>query len=273
MAVYPQAVKRLIEPGSNDPRITPRVAILHVAVSEQPSLYDYFAHRSGGIESHFYVRRDGTVEQYRLTEYQADANLAANDFAVSIETQGMGAGEWTPEQIEAIKRLLLWLNEAEGIPLRRCDGPYGSGVGYHTMWGAPSPWTPVAKSCPGPDRIKQFDRIIVPWLNSGARIANLEDDMPSADEIARAVWTYHIDQPGKSDDTIRAGDALAQAWNRAGDTRTRLGRSNTYARQLRSKVAAVRQAVDSKASPADVRALLEDLDATIELIVNDDTKE
>ena len=28
---------------------------------------------------HFYIRRDGTVEQYRDTAYQADANYQAND--------------------------------------------------------------------------------------------------------------------------------------------------------------------------------------------------
>jgi N-acetyl-anhydromuramyl-L-alanine amidase AmpD len=166
MALCPFAVHLLIPPGSSDPAIKPRVAVLHVDAGGASSLFSYFRDRSGGIESHFHIRWDGTIEQYRDTGFQADANLKANDFAVSIETQGFGNGKWTPAQLASIKRLLLWLKEEHGIPLVRCSGPFGAGVGYHTMWGSPSDWTPVAKSCPGPNRIAQFDSDIVPWMES-----------------------------------------------------------------------------------------------------------
>lgn len=167
MALCPFAVKKLIPPGSSDPKITPRVAVLHVAATNAPSLYDFFKNRSGGIESHFYVLKDGTVEQYRDTSWEADAQYLANPFAVSIETQGLGTGTWTPEQLRSIKRLLLWLNlEHKDIALGRCGAWNGSGVGYHVMWGAPSAWTPFAKSCPGPDRVEQFNDLLVPWLRS-----------------------------------------------------------------------------------------------------------
>jgi hypothetical protein len=164
--IYPGAKQLIIPPGSNDPQITPRIAILHVDAGNAASLYSYFRDRSGGIESHFHVRKDGLVEQYRNIFWQADANLDANDFAVSIETQGYGAGEWNSLQIAAIKKLLLWLHSEAGIALRRCGSWNGIGVGYHTMWGSPSHWTPVAKSCPGPDRIKQFESVIVPWFTA-----------------------------------------------------------------------------------------------------------
>lgn len=164
--IYPAAVKKLIPPGANDPAITPRIAILHVDAGNAESLHDYFATRSGGIESHFHVRKDGVVEQYRNIFWQADANLKANDFAVSIETQGFGAGEWNAVQLTSIKRLLLWLNREASIPLVRCTAWDGKGVGYHIMFGAPGPWTPVAKSCPGRDRIKQFESLLVPWMKS-----------------------------------------------------------------------------------------------------------
>jgi hypothetical protein len=32
------------------------------------------------------------------------------------------------------------------------------------MWGAPSEWTPVSKTCPGKGRIAQFHDVLVPWL-------------------------------------------------------------------------------------------------------------
>lgn len=164
--IYPKAVQKIIPAGDNDPPITPRIAILHVDAGNAGSLHDFFATRSGGIESHFHVQRDGGVEQYRNIFRQADANLDANDFAVSIETQGFGEGEWTPAQLVSIKTLLQWLNSAAEIPLIRCTAWDGKGVGHHTMWGAPSHWTPVAKSCPGPDRKVQFEKVIVPWMRS-----------------------------------------------------------------------------------------------------------
>jgi hypothetical protein len=167
--IYPRAVRRLIPPGANDPAITPRIAVLHVAVTNADSLHDFFATKSGGIESHFYVRLDGTVEQYRDIYRQADAQLDANDFAVSIETAGMGDGEWTPAQLAGIKALLSWLHTEAGIALEECDAWNGHGVGYHTMWGAPSHWTPVAKTCPGPKRVRQFHDLLVPWMTEASK--------------------------------------------------------------------------------------------------------
>lgn len=174
MALCPFAKHLLIRPGANDPRIRPRAAILHVDAGNASSLYDYFLHRSGGIESHFLVTkrldpdRPGrtVIEQYRDTDYEADANYHANPFAVSIETQGFGEGEWSTEQLRSIFDLLSWLSGAHPIPLREIDRWDGSGVGYHTQFGAPGPWTPVSKSCPGPQRKVQYRQVIVPWLGN-----------------------------------------------------------------------------------------------------------
>jgi len=188
VALYPPAIKKLIAPGNTDPRITPRVVILHVAVNESPSLYDYFNGPSGGVESHFYIRRDGTVEQYRDTDWQADANMAANDFAISIETQGMAAGEWTAQQLAAIKALLTWCHTTHGIPLTVPTRWDGSGVGYHILF--MQQWAGGPRSCPGPDRVKQFHNVLVPWMAAGPNTAApQEDDMPLTNADAQTVWT------------------------------------------------------------------------------------
>lgn len=179
MALIPFAEHKLIPPGSNDPRITARIGILHVDAGNVYDLHDYFDGPSGGIESHGHIAKDGHLFQYRDTGYQADANLLANDFAISFETQGFGEGEWTDEQLATIKRVMLWAKKAHGIPLRvvtRWDDPVG-GWGYHTLFGAPSPWTPVAKSCPGPDRKKQFHDVLVPWMAE----PDQEDDVTPED--------------------------------------------------------------------------------------------
>lgn len=192
----PFAKHMLIPAGSNDPAIVPRVAILHVDAGNAFSLYEYFANRSGGIESHFHIRADGVIEQYRSIYRQADANHLANDFAVSIETQGYGDGKWNDLQIASIKRLLLWLNEEAGIPLVKIDKWDGKGVGYHVQFGAPGKWTPVSKSCPGPNRIAQFNDVLVPWMSTALkpkiRKRPLRNDLRNAIKKAKAAGMKNI---------------------------------------------------------------------------------
>lgn len=140
--------------------IVPRVAILHVdAVGNGlPRPHD-------GLEWHFWISYTGAVYQLVDTERRADANYKANSFAISIETEGKGDGEWTPAQLKSIERLLRWLNATHPkIKLARCPTWDGAGIGHHTMFGAPGPWTPVAKSCPGPKRKVQFDKVVLPSL-------------------------------------------------------------------------------------------------------------
>lgn len=172
--IYPKAVQKLIAPGANDPRIQPVGACLHVAVSTATSLFGYFSHGSGGIESHFYVRKDGTVEQYRDCLHEADAQNAGNSWVVgshrngviSIESEGMALGKWNAAQLAAIKDLLLWLNTEFGIPLRQIPSAQPAavvrgGVGYHSLF--PS-WNTSHHSCPGPVRVRQFKNKLVPWM-------------------------------------------------------------------------------------------------------------
>ena len=195
MALYGPAVKKLIPPGPNDPRITPRVAILHVDAGNTDSLYGWFNGPSGGVESHFHIKKSGVVEQYRDTAWQADANTDANDFAISIETQGYGEGEWTPAQLTAIKALLLWCHETHGIPLVKCKTWDGSGVGYHTLFRGDDDtfgWDKRGASCPGPDRIKQFDNELVPWMATSGDEDFMDVKNPLTGEkwpAAKALWS------------------------------------------------------------------------------------
>ena len=201
MALYGTAVKKLIPPGPTDPRITPRIVILHVDAGNADSLYGWFNGPSGGVEAHFFVKKNGTVEQYRDTAWQADANTDANDFAISIETQGYAAGEWTPEQLAAIKALILWCNRTHGIPLTKCKTWDGSGIGYHTQY--PGRWDKRGASCPGPDRIRQFNNVLVPWLATG------EEDNVTPDDI-KAIADEVLTRPVKdlAGNTLTVGQAI-----------------------------------------------------------------
>jgi hypothetical protein len=192
MAIYPGARVRLIPPGANDPRIKVRGAILHTDAGDSKSLYGYFNGPSGGIESHFHIPKVNQVEQYRDTAFEADANYHGNSFElggvlwgyVSIETQGLATDKWNDYQLREIKDLLLWASKTHDFPLVKCTSPTAPGVGYHTMWGAPGPWTPVAKDCPGAKRIAQFNNVLIPWFKTADKS---EEDMPLTNADADLV--------------------------------------------------------------------------------------
>ena len=152
---------------------------------------NYFAGTTG-IESHFGVgcnkcpAGDGAIWQWMDTNKRADANLDANGFAISVETCDHYTGgtytnpPLTDKQIDAWINIGLWAAKYHNIPRRRCDAWNGSGMGYHSMWGAPSHWTPSAgKTCPNPTRIKQFNEEVLPGIISGSAG---EDDLSAEAE-------------------------------------------------------------------------------------------
>lgn len=203
MAIYRPAIQKLIPPGPNDPRLNVVVGTVgHVAVSEADSLYNWFKTGSGGVESHFYIRYDGTVEQYRDTAYEADAQGAGNSWVigsqrygyVSYETEGMGSGKWTSAQLTSIKALIKWVNETHGSPWQKTPAYHGRGHGYHSLF---PEWNPNGHTCPGPDRIQQFNTIIVPWLADGGKEYEVISDA-DLDRIAEAVVNKPVPRPGNT---------------------------------------------------------------------------
>ena len=182
MALCPFATHRLLAPDALDPLIDPDLAVLHVDAGNASSLYEWWK-KNGVNECHFFVQRGGGLEQYIDTRYQADAQVGGAAKAISIETQGYGSGEWTPQQLATIKRLLLWIHDAHPkVPLSRPTGPHGAGVGYHSMWPSSrdGTWARDGRTCPGPDRIRQYDTVLVPWMSAPAPE---EDDMKLTDLV------------------------------------------------------------------------------------------
>lgn len=229
MAVYPLAVWRPLPENNTAPRIRPRVAILHSAAVAVSSLHDAFNRAGNDLESQFFVKKTGRVEQYLDTTRQADANRFANPFAVAIETEDNGRPDtdpWTPPQLDAIDSLLRWLNQTHPeIVLERCKAWDGSGVGYHTMWGAPSRWTPVAKTCPGRVRVDQFNNLIVPRLAGGA--IHQEDDMtPDQEALLKDI---HAKVSGIYGFAVNTEN---QEWPRLGRVEATLGEVRALIAQL-----------------------------------------
>lgn len=162
MARMPGAVWEPLPENTTEPPITATQVVLHSVVGAgNPRAH--FNRGGNQLESHFWVVLDGTVHQFIDTARQADAQRDGNVRAISVETADHGDPDhdpWTPAQIEAMASIIVWAHRTHGVPVRRCRTWTDPGVGYHTMWGAPSHWTPVAKTCPGAARIRQFEAVL-----------------------------------------------------------------------------------------------------------------
>lgn len=181
----------------------PRVVIFHVIAGEGN------ARPHDGLEWHFEVSYSGAIEQGVDTNQQAAANYKANPFAISVETEGLGSGEWTDAQLDSLVLISEWsMANHPKIMRQRCPTWDGSGFGYHVMFGAPGPWTPVAKSCPGPNRIRQFDEVLLPRI-----ISPQEDDMTpeQAKTLDQIAWMVGQIKPNadRLPEIHRAADLVA----------------------------------------------------------------
>ena len=150
---------------------------LHVAGSEAQSLYGWFCNPVARASSHFYVRRDGTIEQYVSVRDRSWTSGAGSDRLLGIETQGTANGQWTDAQVKSIVWLIKTLAKEFGFPIRQMASSKKSerGIGYHAL-GVPANATQkargvsqtggelwssaVGKVCPGPDRVKQIPGIV-----------------------------------------------------------------------------------------------------------------
>jgi len=178
MAIYPGATFRPTTFGGKTPRTKGQRGIVHVAVSASPSLAPWNQNTW-----HFYVAADGQCTQFVDTDFCAWASAAANDDALSIETQGglgasaqLNAERWTPAAAARIADIMRWAHDTEGIPLdllpdsqpgRRGWGPHRLGI-QHSAGPRPGWWQPggevwssvLGKECPGDAKVAQVPEII-----------------------------------------------------------------------------------------------------------------
>lgn len=194
--IYPDAVWRPLPENSTQRKITPTQVILHTAVDSPgpTSLFGYFARAEVGAESHFFVRLDGTVEQYMDTERMANANRRADVRAISIETEDEGNPEgvpWSQPQLAAIIKLVSWICDTHNVPRMVCPAWDQPGIGWHSMWGfkdpitqtqpVDNPWSSYrGKTCPGKTRIRQFVQVLMPALQTAPTPAPADEETGEA---------------------------------------------------------------------------------------------
>lgn len=160
--------------------------ILHIAVTEASSLHGWFSNPKAYASSHFYVRRDGTIEQYLGAEYISWANGAGNYRAITVETQGMGTGKWTSQQVEALARICAFAKSKFGVTMALMPNskPSSKGVGYHRLGCDPwrvaggESWSKAyGKICPGGERIPQIPGIVA-LAGGGIDVVPVVDKKP-----------------------------------------------------------------------------------------------
>ena len=232
MARYPGAIwKPIDEQYTSGLRMVAFNRVnLHVAVSEAVSLWSFF-NAQGRASSHFYVRRDGTVEQYVDTAWRAEADLDGNDATISVETQGglknADTEPWTAAQVETLARIYAWAVTTHGVPVHMATdakiGPSSSGMSWHRLGidgnfpTLPSPLagrtqrgggmhysTARGKRCPGDAKIRQIPDI---YARALALLHPEEDDMPltpadlDAVQASALKGVYALFQQGANRDT------------------------------------------------------------------------
>jgi hypothetical protein len=163
--------------------------IWHSIVGSAEGAYGYFLN-STSLESTLILKLNGKLIQCMNLSDRADANGESNDRAISGETEDNGDPDnfaWTIQQVDTIVATNLFVAENNGIPMRLTPDPYSAGFGYHSMHGAPSPWTKVrGKTCPGVVRREQFmDEV---WPRTTAAWAARKDiENMTPQEIKAAV--------------------------------------------------------------------------------------
>jgi hypothetical protein len=168
VAVCPLATVSLLPGAGRRTVIRPTQVICHTMGSTLGRAEAYFRRGRAGGESHFGIRLDGRIVQWLDTEVRADAAHRANlrpdgTGAVSITTEGHSAQPWTDAQLDALVRLHQWLIRTHrGIGRRICRSGADPGLGHHVLLGSPGPWTPNIRSCPGPQRVAQWQQTVVP---------------------------------------------------------------------------------------------------------------
>ncbi|MFF4576925.1 N-acetylmuramoyl-L-alanine amidase [Streptomyces sp. NPDC001373] len=191
-----------LQPESdNQPAIRPTQFIMHSVAApwDEERIYEYWRD-STNLESHFGLDYDGSIGQFIGTQTRADANYRANlrpdgTGAVSIETASDddASDPWTPEQVEQLILLGVWLHQEHGIPLRVCRNASDPGYGYHRLH---ADWAVSGTDCPGDQRVQQFHDVVFPGIV--ARVGGAPSSPPPAApgvSLSRLIAAAKADPP------------------------------------------------------------------------------
>jgi len=173
------------------------------------------------VGSTFQIYADGSIDQLCDTESIIYAQFGASRWAVSVETEDDGHSHtpWTPKQLAAIEKLIGWLHDEHGIPLRPMANENDAGISYHQQFAV---YNQSGHDCPGPVRVNQLLHTVIPRLHAagpGTRTVAAHAAGTNGDHA-------HVPQPvgplplpwmrKDADTTTWQRQMLARGWSRIG---------------------------------------------------------
>lgn len=183
------------------------------------SPFGWFNNPRSQASSHFWVGKDGTVEQYVDTDQRAWAQAAGNDSYLSVETEGFVTEPLTTKQTRALADLYSWGMFAYAFPKRLAERPGQMGFGWHGMGGVAWGNHP---GCPGDVRKAQRSAILA-LVNGGDWF-----DMATKDELKAAIREVLAEPVIQNDDgptgsKVSVLTALYRAYSDARRVMNKLG--------------------------------------------------
>lgn len=127
--------------------LTPVGAILHHQAGNG-SLWGWFGNSASRVSAHFWIAKNGTIEQYVDTSRVAWHGMSLNARYVGIETEGCPGGRDEPltdAQISAFARVYAEGHRRHGWPNAAISRDGDRGLGFHRM--------AVNTACPCPARL------------------------------------------------------------------------------------------------------------------------
>jgi hypothetical protein len=154
MAWFDCATKRQISNNIGGNLSSQRGLVLHHQAGNG-SLYGFFNNPSAQVSAHFWVGKNGTIEQYVDTARVSWHGRDLNSNWVGVETEGCPGGkdeDLTEAQIAALARLYAEGARRHGWPNQLASSNGGRGFGYHRM--------AVNTACPCDRRLNKRSEIL-----------------------------------------------------------------------------------------------------------------
>ena len=119
-------------------------------------LYGWFNNPSAKVSAHFWIGKNGTIEQYVDTSRQAWHGMSLNSRYVGVETEGCPPNapteDLTQAQVQAFGRLYAEGARVHGWPNALANSDGQRGLGYHRM--------AVSTACPTQARLNRRPEIL-----------------------------------------------------------------------------------------------------------------
>lgn len=199
MAWFDCATKRQISTNLGGNLSSQRGLVLHHQAGNG-SLYSFFNNPASKVSAHFWVGKNGTIEQYVDTARVSWHGRDLNSNWVGVETEGCPGGkdeDLTEAQIAALARLYAEGARRHGWPNQLASSNGGRGFGYHRM--------AVNTACPCDRRLNKRSEILKRAFGGAA-------SPPSSGGRP----TLHVDYLGKNHNAkhadVRVWQQKMQSW-------------------------------------------------------------